>query len=55
MIQCYICLQATWRGYNLRMKLSAALDYARREGDDDDSDLDDFNMDDLTFDEVILH
>ncbi|XP_071100277.1 leucine-rich repeat- and IQ domain-containing protein 1-like isoform X2 [Haliotis cracherodii] len=47
-------IQATWRGHNLRMKLSAALDYARREGDDDDSDLDDFNMDDLTFDEESL-
>ncbi|XP_046573788.1 leucine-rich repeat and IQ domain-containing protein 1-like isoform X2 [Haliotis rubra] len=47
-------IQATWRGYNLRMKLSAALEYARREGDGDDSDLDDFNMDDLTFDEESL-
>ncbi|XP_067654966.1 leucine-rich repeat and IQ domain-containing protein 1-like [Haliotis asinina] len=47
-------IQATWRGHNLRMKLSAALEYARREGGDDDSDLDDFNMDDLTFDEESL-
>ena len=50
-----IILQAAWRGYWLRSKLLAALEYARLEEEDDGMDLngDEFDLDKfMDFNEV---
>ena len=51
-LSCYChYLQAVWRGYILRLKLSAALEFARMQPDMDD-DIDEFDMSQFNFDEV---